>query len=96
MVVLLSSMPKRWQENLFPTFEEDPEEGIGEGISDLLSANQRRLHSKEGGARDVVLGIETFSALQSKVGRRAACLAKAAVGAVHQASNSCMCRSSQS
>ena len=65
---LLAHLPHSWQENLFPIFEEDAEAGdTDESVSDLLSANQGRVHSKETGTRDVVLGIETFSALQSKV-----------------------------
>ena len=77
-------LPPAWRERLFPVFQEDVEQGSAEDqCSDLLSANPRRVHSKDGGARDVVLGIETFNALQSKagvvhaVGDTAACKADA-------------------
>ena len=62
-------LPRSWQERLFPVFDEDAEGGPSgeEACSDLLSASQRRLWHKEQNRRDVVLGIETFTALQSKV-----------------------------
>lgn len=60
-----SLLPDSVKRRLLP--ETDPEEAAGEeSCSDLLSVSQRRIKTADG-RRDVVLSIETFSALQSKV-----------------------------
>ena len=59
-------LPANWTRKLSPETGADQEIGSEACCSDLLSVNQRRL--SDDGRRDIVLGIETFTGLQSKVG----------------------------
>ena len=58
-------LPASLSRKLAPEPDDDAE-ALDDGCSDLLSVSQRRLLSQQG-RRDVVLGIETFTSLQSKV-----------------------------
>ena len=59
-------VPAEWSRKLSPETTADQEVGGETCCSDLLSVNQRRVLSDDG-RKDVVLGIETFTGLQSKV-----------------------------
>ena len=60
-----SWLPSSLAGKLSPEYEVD-EEIVEEGSNDLLSLSQCRT-ANEKGRRDVVLALETFTAMQSKV-----------------------------
>ena len=66
----LRCLPGGLSRRLSPDLDEEDlaEDDARQEASDLLSVSQRRMATGKGQTKNVVLAIETFTALQSKVG----------------------------